>query len=208
MMKRPHRHFPIVATLALLMTAACQTQNETQAFWPETEPEISSALFSRTGMTVRSIEESLRLYRDILGLTPFYSRPNLDDPRLIDFAGLKAGQTLTLSVLRIETVGPAQINSGYLGLAEINSADGESVVEPATKETGAEAGAMMLMFLVEDMADTYDQILAEGYQIISHPEQRSDGTWSQLLMRGPDGERIWLTQSENRKPFLEKRKRP
>jgi len=172
--------------------------------WADTPPEILSAVFSRTGIKVQNIEESLKLYQGILGMTPFYERKNLTDDRLKLYSGLRDGEAMHLVVLRIETQGPLQVNSGYLGLAEFVRPDGTRPKLEQRPSTGREAGGFSMIFLVEDMAETYAKVKAGCYDIISHPKQRADGRWTQLMMRGPDGERLWLTQSYNRTPFLNK----
>ncbi len=98
--------------------------------WPEEEPNITGAIASRTSINVRSIEESLVLYEDILGMTPFYERKGLKDPRLISFSGLKPDQQMRLVVLRTETDVSAKLNAGYIGLAEILDSDGNLVEQP------------------------------------------------------------------------------
>ena len=196
-----------IAWLAFLLAAplaAPAGAQEITSYWPQEEPRITSAILSRTGMTVRDIEASLKLYRDILGLEPFYERSELDDPRLVDFSGLEPGQTLRLVVLRTRTNGPAMLNAGYLGLSEIYDADGRKVELPQQPAGEAVYGSMALLFVVEDTNAIYEQVKAGGYDIISAPERRADGTSTQLLMRGPDGERLWITSSTNRGPFQEK----
>lgn len=174
--------------------------------WPEEDPEIISAILSRTGITVRDINESLKLYRGILGMQPFYERVGLDDPRLPAYSGMTTNQQMRLVVLRIRTKGDAKINAGYLGLTEISEKDGTITKLPQEHSTGAAYGSLSLMFVVDDVLAIYEKVKAGGYEIISAPDKRENGKISQLLMRGPDGERLWITQGELVAPFIQKKK--
>jgi len=196
---------------AILLTACTATETKTDIepkaekipSWPTSEPEITSALFSRTSLTVRSIDESLKLYEGVFGMAPFYNRPNLDDPRLIPFSNLNPGQKMNLTVLRIETDGPYKVNSGYLGLTEIVDPDGSLAQLPELTHSAANYGAATVMILVPDILDTYEQVKALGYEVISAPKPKEEGGSTQLLMRGPNGERIWVSQTSNHSVFLD-----
>ncbi|MEM6681099.1 MAG: VOC family protein [Pseudomonadota bacterium] len=196
-----------LATTCVLQThsASAQAQEAPPPAWADAPPEIVSAVFSRTGIKVQNIDESLKLYQGILGLKPFYERKNLTDERLKLYSGMRDGEAMHLVVLRIETKGPLQANFGYLGLAEFVLPDGSRPKLNQRLSTGREAGGFSMIFLVDDMAETYAKVKAGGYDIISHPSQRENGRWTQMMLRGPDGERLWLTESYNRTPFLMKR---
>lgn len=199
----------ILGFTALTLIACATTQTSSSSAehalpsWPAAEPKIQSAIFSRTSLTVRSIDESLKLYRDVLGMTPFYERLNLDDPRLIPFSNLQPGQKMNLTVLRIETNGPHKVNSGYLGLTEIRDVDDSLTPLPELTRSAANYGAATLMFMVPSTMDTYKDVRDLGYEIISAPKQREGGGNTQLLMRGPDGERLWIGETSNFSIFLD-----
>lgn len=194
-----------ILALAALLTGPRAVAQQYESAWPDSEPAITSAILSRTSITVRSIEESLKLYRDILGFTPLYNRTGLSDPRLLTFSGLKEGQTMRLVVLRTETDGPAKLNAGYLGLSEIHEADGSlaPLVEPGAAVPTA--GAMGLVLIVRDVLDIHAKVKAGGYDILSAPIKREDGRVTQLLMRGPSGERLWLSQGSFPTVFIQKK---
>lgn len=196
----------IAATFFTLPLLACQsldTGSHELSSWPETEPAITSSIFSRTSLTVRSIEESLKLYEGVFGMSPFYDRPNLDDPRLVPFSNLKPGQKMNLTVLRIETDSPFKVNSGYIGLTEIVEAEGSLAPLPDQSRSAAAYGAATLMFMVPNTMDVHERVKALGYEVISAPTLREDGSRTQLLMRGPDGERLWVGETSNHSVFLD-----
>ena len=192
----------LVIALGLIPVAASA---QFEPVWPEAEPEITSAILSRSSITVRSIEESLKLYRDILGMTVFYTPPPIFDPRLVAFSGLKPDQKLRLVVLRTETDGAAKLNAGYLGLAEILEADGTAANLTAARSEPAIYGAIGFLFVVENTREIHDQVVAAGFEVISAPVEKDDGSHTQLLMRGPSGERLWITEGERRSVFLQQR---
>ncbi len=138
-------------------------------------------------------------------MTPFYERKNLDDPRLVPFSNLKPGQKMNLTVLRIETDSPFKVNSGYIGLAEIVEADGSLAELPKLSENAAAYGAATLMFMVKNTIETHEQVKTLGYEVISAPKEMENGKRSQLLMRGPDGERIWVGETSSHSVFLKRK---
>lgn len=197
--------YKLLAVLFYSVSAMPAMAQQYQSVWPKSEPEITSAIMSRTGISVRSIEESLVLYRDILGMTPFYERTGLQDPRLVPFSGMTADQTMNLVVLRTETKGSAKLHAGYIGLSEIREADGSIAKLPTITQQQAHFGSTTLMLIVEDTFIVYEKVKKAGYKIISAPKLNEDGSHTQLLMHGPNGERIWITESEMRSPFIGKR---
>ena len=193
------------AFLALALGLAAPTSAQRfESYWPEEEPEITSSVIFRTSITVRSIEESLKFYRDILGLDPYYIRTHIKDARLEPFSGLTEGQYMNLTVLRTRTDSGVTMITGYLGLAEVRNSDGSSAEFPAIQEDAPAYGTVTLMFLVDDTEEMHRKVVDAGYIVVSAPEPLDGGGHTQLLMRGPDGERIWLAESNVRtRPFLQ-----
>ncbi len=189
----------LALSFGLVSTAASQ---RFENYWPEKEPEITSAVIFRTSITVRSIEESLKFYRDILRLNPYYIRTKLKDDRLPAFSGLTDGQYMNLTVVRTETDSEANLITGYLGLSEIRNADDSLATLSDIPKDVNPYGSMALMFLVKNTAEIHRKVVAAGYEVISAPKRKKGGGHTQLLMRGPDGERIWITESRFRRPFL------
>ncbi|MEO9468005.1 VOC family protein [Parasphingorhabdus sp.] len=188
-------------TLSFGLISAASAQSF-ENYWPEKEPEITSAVIFRTSMTVRSIEDSLKFYRDILGLNPYYVRTKLKDDRLPAFSGLTEDQYMNLTVVKTDTDSGATLITGYLGLSEIRNADDSLAIFPDVPKNMNPYGSMALMFLVEDTSEIHRKVVAAGYEVISAPKPKEGGGHTQLLMRGPDGERIWITESRFRRPFL------
>ena len=173
--------------------------------WPDKEPKFESAFFMRAGVTVRDIDESLLLYRDILGMKVLIDRKGMFDSRLLDFSGLAEGETIRLTVLAPQNNGKAFVNAGYIALSEISDARGQRLPAKANvKTSGSEPGSIMLQFLVDDTKPIHKKIVDLGYEIISAPSEKPDGTWSELLVRDPNGIRLWITDRYSRTIFLER----
>jgi len=164
--------------------------------------------FMRAGVTVSDIDESLKLYRDILGLEVLLDRRGMYDPRLPDFSGIQPDQTIRLTILKTKMDGEEMLNGGYIAFSEICDSEGVRIdPEDNVVTTGKEPGSIMLQFLVDDVMPVHKQIVALGYEIISAPNKREDGSHSELLVRDPNGIRLWITDRYNRTIFLRKIKK-
>ena len=69
---------------------------------------------------------------------------------------------------------------------------------PARLETiehgPARYGQIGILFMTDDIMTLARKVQTAGYQVLSMPVKRPDGTNTQLLMFGPDGERLWITE--------------
>lgn len=178
-----------VVTFFSALSANAQMQ---AAPWPDQAPEFQSAVFARAGVTVRDIDESLKFYRDVLGMTVIHERKAMYDPRLDDFSGLSSNQTIRLVILRPALSTDAKFHAGYIALSELSNADGERIDPKSTVVTsGSEPGSIMLQFMVEDAKLVHQQVVKLGYEIISSPDP--DQPFGELLIRDPNGVRFWIT---------------
>jgi len=195
----------IVSFFCSNWAAIAQTNRFEPADWPEQPPEFVSATFARAGITVRDIDESLEFFRDVLGMRVIVDRRAMYDPRLPAFSGLAENQTIRLTILQPVVSGASELNMGYIALSEISDAKGDRVqpLEPA-KTTGSEPGSIMLQFLVDDVRSIHSGVSQLGYEIISPPVEREDGTRSELLVRDFNGIRYWITDRYTRTLFLDR----
>ncbi|GAB5486943.1 MAG: hypothetical protein Pars2KO_05130 [Parasphingorhabdus sp.] len=186
----------IMITAALVAGSAANAQIR-PAPWPETAPEFESAVFARAGITVRDIDESLKFYRDILGMTVILNRKKLSDPRLPDFAGLEKDQAIRMVILRPALNSGAKFHAGYIALSEVTDANGVKL-SPKEKISGdgSQPGSIMLQFMVEDAKAVHSQVRELGYEIISAPNP--DKEFGELLVRDPNGIRFWITDRYSR----------
>ncbi|MEO9467990.1 VOC family protein [Parasphingorhabdus sp.] len=189
----------IPVMLAITMPATAQIK---PAPWPEKMPEFQSAVFARAGVTVRDIDESLKFYRDILGMTVIHDRKAMFDPRLVEFAGLENDRTIRLVILRPAITGDAKFHAGYIALSEISDAEGKklSPKEPVSGD-GSDPGSIMLQFMVEDAKLVHQKVRQLGYEIIAAPDPEKPH--GELLVRDPNGIRFWITDRYSRAILIE-----
>lgn len=164
--------------------------------WPPREPEIQSGLLWRTALLVRNTSESLKLYRDVLGLEPLMGEKRYlsDDPTLIRFLGLEPGRRYTLTVLGSKAGAEVVLNSGFLALFEPDENGGPPIAHAAPN---ACYGLSMLLFIVRDAVGVFDALKAGGYRVLSErPEGLMPGYPVQIFAYGPDGERVWINARE------------
>ena len=161
--------------------------------WPDKAPEFEAGVFARAGVTVRDIDESLKFYRDILGMDVIHDRKGLYDPRLQEFSGMSSDQSIRLTILRPALSGDGKFHAGYIALSELSNSEGERITpRENVTQTGIQPGSIMLQFMVEDAKDIHRKVKSlEGYHIISAPDP--DKPYGELLIKDPNGVRFWIT---------------
>lgn len=187
----------VLTGAAMLTLAAPAIAQIEPALWPEEAPEFQSAVFARAGVTVRDVDEALKFYRDVLGMTVILDRKGMSDSKLPGFAGIEPDQTIRLTVLRPKLTGDAQFHSGYIALSEVSDAQGNKV-EPKSKISGdgSQPGSIMLQFMVEDVKTVHKQVIKLGYEIIAAPDLNKP--FGELLVRDNNGVRFWITDRYSR----------
>ncbi len=117
---------------------------------------------SRTTVFVRDLDESLKLYRDILGLKPRRERL-LEGPFWNDVVGT-AGEDKRIKVMILQTTEGEVV--GNVGLFQfVDENDGPPVYKPPRVQTGDVA----LVMLTHDIMGIYETVRDAGYTIISPP---------------------------------------
>lgn len=121
---------------------------------------------SRTTIFVSNIEESLKLYRDILGLKPRRESIILEHPFWSEAVGAPGeGKRTKVVVLNNTGIGSEMV--GNIGLFQfIDENDGPPVYKPARVQTGDIA----LVMVTQDIFGIYEEVEAAGYTIIAAPQ--------------------------------------
>lgn len=188
---------PVTILAALLGISSSVLAQISPAPWPAEAPEFQSAVFARAGVTVRDVDESLKFYRDILGMEVILDRKGMSDPKLPGFAGIDSDQTIRLTILRPKLAGEARFHSGYIALSEVSDAEGNRIPpKPVISGDGSQPGSVMLQFMVEDAREVHEKVLGLGYEIIAAPDP--DKNFGELLVRDPNGVRFWITDRYSR----------
>ena len=202
-MENSRKTISLLCLLALFVTPLIAQWEP--ASWPDEEPKFESAFFSRIGVTVANVDESLKFYRDILGMELLLDRKKMYDPRLPEFSGITPDQTFRFVILKTNMSTELMFNAGYLALSEVCDAEGNRL-EPKKKvqATGSEPGSIMIQFVVDNNVPIYERVKdLPGYEVIFAPEEKPDGKHTELLVRDPNGLRLWITDRYSRTIFLE-----
>ena len=125
-------------------------------------PDATVSPVSRTTIFVRDLDESLKLYRDILGLNPRRERL-LEGPFWNEINGTPGENKRVQVVILQTTTGEVVGNVGLFQFIDEN--DGPPVYKPPRVQTGDIA----LIMLTRDIFSLYEKVKQAGYTIISPP---------------------------------------
>lgn len=141
-------------------------------------PQVSRIV--RTAIFVSNLENSVRFYKQALGLGEVYANGVLEH---------KAGHALIGvaedSVIRYEIVRADELNFGMVGLFEVKPSP-----PPCKREKrGANLGEGCMVFFATDIHAVRDRIVELGGEIVCEPQLLAVHTLRQLEMtcRDPDG---------------------
>ncbi|MDB4293034.1 glyoxalase/bleomycin resistance/dioxygenase family protein [Maribacter sp.] len=151
------KHLFAFMALILLVFSSCKEQaktdktNESEKYLGESElvqPKDLPLIFRRTTLIVRNVDESLKLYRDAIGMEVIYDnlikRPHPDAP--------EREQVLRLIFLKATTQ-----FSGVLGLLEYDYESEFKVDKPVRKE-GFTPQNIVLLFNSKNQAEQFEKI--------------------------------------------------
>ena len=127
---------------------------------PTFQAGTNLAPLARATIFVRDIEESLKLYRDILGLTPMFDN-------LWKGSGINAIMGTKGRELRATVLMAGSSVQGNLGIYQLYNAT-ESVTEPR-QSPDTRIGDFAIVFPTNDIWRLTDEISAAGYPIVSPP---------------------------------------
>ncbi len=177
------------------------------AEWPDAQPEWAAPSFVRASLRVQSIEESLKLYRDILGFEVFYTPAT----RTLDYFGgwldYAPKKLVKYATLRSPFESDLNTSMDHIGLAEILNPDGspESLSDPNSDH--GRIGEVWFMFSADNVMEIYEKVQAAGYDVRVAPKVNPDGSHtSSLLMRGPDNEKIYFSEELPRALLVQPKK--
>ena len=144
---------------------------------------------SRTSLFVRDLDESLKLYRDILGLKPRHEDVH-EGPWWNELMG-SPGEDKRLQLVLLQTTEGEVI--GNVGLFQfIDENDGP----PLHKAPRFQAGDVALIMYTEVILDIYAKVKAAGYTIISPPKTEDSnpgpGSHYQMCFFDRDGFVVYL----------------
>jgi catechol 2,3-dioxygenase-like lactoylglutathione lyase family enzyme len=170
------------------MLPAGQTRTPVKVEFPE---GFVVSPIARATIFVRDLEESLKLYRDILGLKPWFDN-YWKGSSINDIMGTK-GLELRATVLRS---GDAAV--GNIGLYQLYKQAGEAPVP--SQRTDTRIGDVAVVFHTTEIDRLTEEIIAAGYAILSPPVvlmPRADMAVQgrEMMFRDRDGVLVNLVQS-------------
>lgn len=160
------KSFWVLAVGFALSTSALAQQDPAIADGMRVSP------ISRATVFVRDIDESLKLYRDILGLKPRVER-TLTSELVNDLLGT-SGENKVLRVVILNATGDTWV--GDVGLLQYVE---ETTLPPVQKPPRVETGDVALVMVTADVLGVYEEVKAAGYTIIAAPMNPTGAT-------GPD----------------------
>ena len=154
-----------------ILTIAAAVSTPTLA---QQDPTIADGMrispISRTTIFVRDLDESLKLYQDILGLKPRSER-TLSSEIVNELLGT-TGEAIRVSILNAT----GDDWTGDVGLIQYVE---DSKLPPVVKPPRVETGDVALVFVTADMLGIYEEVKEAGYTIIAAPTNPTGAT-------GPD----------------------
>ena len=130
----------------------------------QNDPAIAEGMrispITRATVFVRDIDESLKLYRDILGLKPRVET-TLSSERVNELLGT-TGEAIKVSILNAT-------GSDWTGDVGLLQYVGEQNQEPVVKAPRIATGDVALVFITEDILGVAEDVRAAGYTIIAGP---------------------------------------
>jgi len=152
--------------IRFLTCAAVMCAANVQAQVPTVADGARVSAVSRTTVFVRDLDESLKLYRDILGMKARTDR--LLEGEFWNGVVGTHGEDKKIKVMIMQTQDGEQI--GNVGLFQyVDENDGPPVYKAPRMQTGDVA----LIFLTEDIFGIYNEVKDAGYTIVSPPSNQN-----------------------------------
>lgn len=163
---------------------------------PKSNPNVfqegmNVAPLARATIFVRDMDESLKLYRDILGLRPMFDN-------YWKGSGINAIMGTDGLELRATVLMAGESVSGNLGIYQLHNDETKPPVSQQTRDT--RTGDFALVFPTNDIHRLTAEIIAAGYPIVSPPVsliERDEYAVQpvEMMFRDPDGVLVNLVQA-------------
>lgn len=190
-------------TVALFFGAAPVTAQDDSSVTPLIErvtPKSNPTVFqdgmnvaplARATIFVRDIDESLKLYRDILGLRPMFDN-------YWKGSGINAIMGTDGLELRATVLMAGESVSGNLGIYQLHN--DETTPPPSQQTSDTRTGDFALVFPTNDIHRLTAEITAAGYPIVSPPvpliiREEYAVQPVEMMFRDPDGVLVNLVQA-------------
>lgn len=139
---------------------------------------------TRATIFVRNLDESLKLYRDLLGLK---ARVNtvVEGPRINQIMGTKTYGLKAVILQAADTI------VGNIGIYELVGDDRSKLAAPSTR-TDTSTGDVAVVFITNNIDGLTEKVRAAGYPIISppmvlFPREGAEKQTREMMFRDHDG---------------------
>jgi len=155
-------------------------------------PEISPV--RRTTIFCRDMEQSLRCYRDILGLTVIEDK-RVSGPAIASMMGL---DDCTIRIIHLQS---GTSPDGLVGLYAIEEGRPEAL--PMVKTSSIMLGQVVVVFYTSALARVHRDVISAGLTIMSSPREYIKtepsaytpvGTYAEMIFFDPDGVPVNIVQ--------------
>lgn len=189
----------IAAQFAFGLSALAQDDSSVTALLPMNRPAgevvfqdgMNVAPLARATIFVRDIDESLKLYRDILGLRPMFDNywKGSGINAIMGTEGLELRATVLMAGSSVQ---------GNLGIYQLHN---DETTPPSPQQTpDTRTGDFALVFPTNDIHRLTAEITAAGYPIVSPPvplieRDEYEVQPVEMMFRDPDGVLVNLVQA-------------
>ncbi len=142
----------------------------------------------RTTIIVKDMEQSLRYYRDLLGMEIFFEG-DIGNPGASELMGMN------ISGLRMVVLTVAGSELGMVGLMELK--DPDPPLQSTQWDERVKTGETILVIPTENMKLLHQRMVAEGHTVVQPPtamEVPNRPEINEMMARDPDGVIVNLTQ--------------
>lgn len=131
------------------------------------------------GIVVRNLDESLRFYRDTLGLS-VYKRYTEESNQFID-------KLVGIDKVKLEWVKVIIPKGGLIELLQYRSHPDPDVFKDREPFSSNKLGCSHISLTVDNLSQLYDKLIKNGYKCNSEPLCSPDGKVKILYCHDPDG---------------------
>ncbi len=151
----------LIAALAVLVVAGTGVLGSPQPSPGNPIPDgFKLSPMSRASILVRDLDESVKLYRDILGLRVRFEREFADEA----FNQILGTRGLTIKAKILQS---GDVVYGNLGLFQLG--DERSRIPAPVQEAAARTGDVAVVFMTNDIDGIAQKVTAAGFTVISPP---------------------------------------
>jgi catechol 2,3-dioxygenase-like lactoylglutathione lyase family enzyme len=181
----PDRQPEVMGTPENTSTEARTPRFQGQAAGEPVQPGFRIAPMNRTTTFGRNRDESLRFYRDTLGLTPLMSNywKGVGINRIKNTEGLEQWAVILMA---------GNAGNGNIGVYQLYNE--KRAIPPPNRAPVPQVGDRGISLFTNDIRGLRDRYRAGGFQILTPPTVVRGGSTTEMMVRDPDGTIVTFIQ--------------